>query len=108
MKLTLIQGIIATVVSAIVIFSLRAFPFVLFSKKDPPVILRFIEKYIPPMVMAVLLIYCLKDASFLVKPFGIPEFVGLLFTIAVHLWKGNSMISIFGGTAIYMVLSRFM
>lgn len=106
MKLTLVQAIIGMLVSGIVIFALRAFPFVLFSKHDPPKLLKFIERFIPPMVMAVLLIYCLKDVTFFSTPFGIPHFVALLFTIIVHFWKSNSMLSIFGGTALFMILSR--
>lgn len=108
MKLTLIQAIIGTIICAIVIFSLRAFPFVLFSKKEPPKFLRFIEKYIPPMVMAVLVVYCLKDVNVFSKPFGLPELIALLFTILSYLVKKNSMISIFGGTIIFMILSRIM
>lgn len=108
MALTLNQILIATVISAAVIFATRAFPFVLFSKKDPPAIIRFIEKYIPPMVMAVLLVYCFKDVNFASNPFGLNEIIALYVTIMLHLWKSNSMISIFGGTIIYMILIRLM
>lgn len=106
MKLTLVQALMAVFVSAVIIFLLRAFPFVLFSKREPPAILRFIEKYIPPMVMAVLLVYCFKDVNFMARPFGIAEVVSLAVTVGLHLWKNNSMLSIFGGTILYMVLSR--
>lgn len=106
MALTLNQILIATIISAAVIFATRAFPFVLFSKKDPPQIIRFIEKYIPPMVMAVLLVYCFKDVNFTANPFGLSEILALYVTVMLHLWKSNSMISIFGGTIIYMVLIR--
>lgn len=102
--LTLNQALIATLIGTAVIFSTRAFPFVLFSKREPPAIIRFIEKYIPPMVMAVLLIYCFKDVQFMAKPFGIPEISALVVTVILHLWKNNSMLSIFGGTFLYMVL----
>lgn len=101
-------AIIATVCSALIIFSERAFPFVLFSKKEPPKIIKFIEKYIPPMVMAALLIYCLKDINFQNKTFIPIEFISLTVTIALHLWKHNSLISIFSGTAIYMLLQNLL
>jgi branched-subunit amino acid transport protein AzlD len=29
-----------------------------------------------------------------------------LFTALVHLWKRNTLLSIFGGTALYMILMR--
>ena len=108
MKLTLIQALIGTFISAAILYALRAFPFVLFSKREPPQIIRFIEKYIPPMVMAVLVIYCLKDINLLSRPFGLPELIALAFTVIIHLWKNNSMISIFGGTILFMILSRVM
>ncbi|MBQ0002134.1 MAG: AzlD domain-containing protein [Treponema sp.] len=108
MKLTLIQALIGTFISAAILYALRAFPFVLFSKREPPQIIRFIEKYIPPMVMAVLVIYCLKDINLLSRPFGLPELIALAFTVIIHLWKNNSMVSIFGGTILFMILSRVM
>ena len=57
-------AIIASFLSGIIIYAERAFPFLLFSKKEPPAFLSVIEKYIPPMVMASLLFYCLKDTAF--------------------------------------------
>ncbi|WP_318659097.1 AzlD domain-containing protein [uncultured Treponema sp.] len=108
MKLSLLMALIGTLISALILFSLRAFPFVLFSKRKPPKIISFIEKYIPPMVMAVLVIYCFKDVNFMGSPFGIPEVAALAFTVVVYLIKSNPMISIFGGTILFMILSRVM
>lgn len=101
-------ALIATVVSGLIIFGTRAFPFVVFSKKEPPRILRFIEKYIPPMIMAILLVYCLKDVQFTNISSCLPSFAGLALTVVLHLWRHNPMISIFGGTILYMVLIRVM
>lgn len=106
MPLTLNQALIATLVSTLVIFATRAFPFILFSKRKPPAIIQFIEKYIPPMVMAVLLVYCFKDLQFVPGQFDFSSLIALAATILLHIWKGNSMISIFGGTIIYMILIR--
>ena len=114
--------LIAVFLSAVIIFLERGFPFFLFSKRQPPAIIRFIEKYIPPMVMAALVCYCLKDISFVtaaltspaapanqVNPAGfIPSLAGLAVTITLHLLRRNSLISIFGGTAVYMVLIRLL
>ena len=49
MNLSADKAVIATLISAAVIFATRAFPFILFSKKQPPSFIRFIEKYIPPI-----------------------------------------------------------
>ena len=106
MSLTLNNALLATIIAALVIFGTRLFPFALFSKREPPSILRFIEKYIPPMIMAILLIYCLKDVNFTARPFGLPQLIALLVTVASYLWKGNSMVSIFGGTIVFMLLQK--
>lgn len=106
--ISLNAALVATVVSGLIIFATRAFPFVVFSKKEPPRILRFIEKYIPPMIMAILLVYCLKDVQFTNVSSSVPTLVALAVTVILHLWRHNSLISIFGGTALYMVLMRVM
>lgn len=107
-SLTLNQVLVATIATSIVIFSTRAFPFVLFSKKDPPRAIRFVEKLIPPMIMAILVVYCLRDLQFTTAPYSIPSIIALAVTVVLHLWRHNPLISIFGGTILYMVLSRIM
>lgn len=105
-QLSLNQAILATFVGTIVIFGTRAFPFILFSKKQPPAIIRFIEKHIPPMIMAMLLVYCFKDVKFSQNPFGLPHLIALVATIVLHVLKNNTMLSIFGGTILFMILQR--
>ncbi len=98
------EVLLAVVLMALTILATRAFPFVLFSRRDPPAVIRFVEKYIPPMVMAVLVVYCLKDIRWSVWPSGIRELVSLAAVVVLHLWKKNAMLSIFGGTALFMLL----
>lgn len=111
--LSLQEALIATLFIMLVTILERAFPFILFSRKNPPKIINFIEKYIPPMVMAALLFYCIKDISFVsngtidLKGF-LPYTIGIGATVALHIWKRNSLISIFGGTGIYMILIRIL
>lgn len=92
---------------ALVIFATRAFPFLLFSRRDPPPVLRFVERFIPPMVMGVLVVYCLKDIKWTQWPSGAGELASLAVVAVLHLWKKNAMLSIFGGTAFYMILRSF-
>lgn len=106
MQLTLSQAIIATLCITLVILTERAFPFVLFTKKEPPALIRFIEQYIPPMVMAALVVYCLKN----IEPGNVsslvPNLAGILVTFIAYKWKKNSLVAIFGGTIVYMILIR--
>ena len=80
----------------------RALPFLFFSRRRPPEIVRFIEQYIPPMVMVILVIYSFRLVDWLQVPHGIPETLGAVLTAILHLWKGNALLSIFGGTLFYM------
>ena len=106
--------IIATVfMCALMIFAERAFPFVLFSKKNPPKLIRIIQKFIPTMVIACLLVYCLKDISFTdenglyLKGF-VPSFSASFVTLGLQLWKKNTLLSILSGTVLYMALLRIL
>ena len=40
------------------------------------------------------------------KPWGAPQFIAIAATVGLHLWRRNSMVSIFGGTVLFMLLSR--
>lgn len=102
--LPLSAALIAALVSGAIICATRAFPFLLFSRREPPAALDFIARCIPPLVMAVLLTDCLKTADIWGPLHGLPHAAGLLFTIVSYLLKSNAMISIFGGTVIYMLL----
>lgn len=104
--LSLKMAILATICIALVILFERAFSFILFSKKEPPAFIRFIEKYIPPMVMAALVVYCLKDFQFTTVHGSIPTVAGIVITTVAYKWKHNSLVAIFGGTIVYMVLMR--
>ncbi len=106
--LSLGMALVATAVGAVTVFCERLFPFALFSKRQPPKIIRFIEKYIPSMVIAMLIVYSLKDAVFTQDPYGIPYFAGIAAAAGLHLAFKNSMISVFGSTALFMILTRIL
>lgn len=104
--MTVTQAIISTLLIAAVIFLERLFPFAIFSKRQPGKVIHFFETYIPPVVMLGLLIYSLRSISFASFSQWVPSFAGLLFTALTYLWKKNSLLSIVGGTFIYMILFR--
>lgn len=83
----------------------RWFPFLLFGgkKKIPPVV-RYLGAILPPAIMAVLVVYCLKGITPLTWPYGLPELISVALVVLAHRWKGNSLISISLGTICYMVL----
>lgn len=101
--------ILIILVTAAVTILLRAFPFLLFSngKKCPPVI-TYIGKVLSPAAIAMLAVYCLvsvyKEQTFAEGHCGIPEIAASITVIALHRWKGNPLLSIISGTALYMFL----
>ena len=85
--------------------ALRFIPFAVFSanRKTPNIIL-YLGKYLPYSIMAMLVVYCLKSVNLLVSPFGLPELIGVLVVVLLHIWKRNTLLSIAVGTACYMLL----
>ena len=50
------------------------------------------------------MIYCLRNVSVLTGSHGLPEGIAIAAVIALHLWKRQMLLSIAGGTVLYMVL----
>ena len=83
----------------------RLIPFLFFPKgKEIPPIIRYLGRVLPPAVIGMLVIYCLKNVSVLAVPFGLPEFIAVAAVIVLHVWKRNNLLSIGVGTALYMFL----
>jgi branched-subunit amino acid transport protein AzlD len=98
----------AVLAMAAVTLLCRATPFLFFLKRRPPAVVDYLQVYIPPMIMTVLVLSSYKSLDFARAPYGIPAIAAGLAVAALHLWKRNTLISIFGGTALYMVLIRVM
>lgn len=83
----------------------RFVPFLLFPEnKKPPDLVAYLGRVLPPAMMGLLVIYCLKNVSVLDKPYGIPELAAILVIVFLHKWKRNVLLSIGGGTFVYMIL----
>jgi len=73
-------------------------------KKEPPKYVQFLGKALPGAIFGMLVIYCLKNVSVFTGSHGIPELIGIAVTVGLHLWKNKMLLSILGGTAVYMIL----
>ncbi len=103
--LTTAGAIAAIAVMAVVTFLTRALPFLLFDRgSSPPKLVLYLGRVLPPAIIAMLIIYCLKDLSFLAVGRWVPQLVSVGAVVLLHLWKHNNLLSIFGGTILYMVL----
>ena len=83
----------------------RWLPFWLFPEnKEPPAAVTYLGRVLPAATMGLLVVYCLKGVSWLAAPHGAPELVSVLAVVLLHRWKSNVLLSIAGGTALYMLL----
>ena len=99
------MAIAAIAVMAAVTFLTRALPFLLFDRGEaPPKIVLYLGRVLPPAIIAMLIIYCLKGISFASPAGWAPQLIAVGAVVALHLWKHNNLLSIFGGTVLYMVL----
>ena len=96
-----------------VIFFCRVFPFIFFrngitagNTGGRKAFLNFVEKTVPPVAMAVLAFNSIAGSLKGNPGQGIPVLAAASFTALLHLWKRNPLISIIGGTALYMILER--
>lgn len=90
---------------SLVTIVLRFLPFVVF-KNNTPKWLSYLGKVLPPAIIGMLVIYCIKDITPAVYPFGLPEMLSVICVAGIQIWKRNSIFSIIGGTVLYMLLSR--
>lgn len=99
------HDILLITAAVLVTMATRFIPFLIFGeKRKTPAIIEYLGTVLPCAIMGMLVVYCLKDISFLASPFGIPEIISCIVVAALHVWKRNSLLSIGGGTVCYMLL----
>lgn len=85
----------------------RWLPFILFPEnKQPPAVVTYLGKVLPPAMMGLLVVYCLKGVNWLAAPHGLMELLSVAAVVVLHRWKGNVLLSIAGGTVLYMILAQ--
>ena len=83
----------------------RWLPFLMFPEnKQPPKVVLYLGRVLPPAMMGLLVVYCFKNVSWLSGSHGTPELLAVAAVVILHLWKKNVLLSIAGGTALYMIL----
>ena len=91
---------------SIVTWTLRAFPFLLFGSRPLPKTVQYLGKVLPPAIMTVLVIYCLRDTDIGQFPHGVPELAACTLVVILQILRKNMYLSIVAGTACYMILIR--
>jgi branched-subunit amino acid transport protein AzlD len=89
-----------------VILLTRILPFLLLNNRKIPDILNYLERNIPPLIMLLLVFYCLKDVKWTSAPYGTLEFGAIAVVTTIHIWKRNALLSIVSGTGAYMLMIK--
>ena len=86
----------------------RFLRFLLFPAGKPtPKLVQKLGRILPAAVFGLLIVYCLKNVSFLSGSHGLPELISIALVTALHLWKRQTLLSIAAGTVCYMLLIQF-
>ena len=103
--MTFFQRAVTIAMCSLATLITRFLPFLVFSPSRPtPKYVQYLGKALPAAIFGMLVVYCLKNVSFLSGSHGLPELIAIAVTAAIHLWKGQMLLSVAGGTACYMLL----
>ena len=100
-----VHAMLIVAVAGIVTAALRFLPFLIFGgDRKTPAYIEYLGKVLPYAIMAMLVVFCLKNVSLVSAPSGLPELISCAMVVLLHVWKRNTLLSIIGGTACYMIL----
>ena len=100
-KLT--AAILIAVCSCIVYLE-RSLPWLAFGKKTMPSKIKKLSDLLPPALMAILVVYSLKSLTIADFHSASAMIIASIFTALIHIYKKNQILSVFLGTAVYMIL----
>ncbi|BDR28709.1 hypothetical protein HSHS1_14700 [Helicobacter suis HS1] len=95
---------LALAITGLTTYVMKAWLFVFFSGKKSAPILLYLGRVLGSAVVSMLIIYGLKDSPLNSAPYGLNELVALLSVVGLHLYLRIFVLSIVGGTGVYMYL----
>lgn len=85
----------------------RFLPFMCFrSDRRTPDFVRYLGKWLGPAVFGLLVVYCLRN-TLATGDRLLPTLVATALTVLLQLWRRQMILSMAVGTAVYMILIRF-
>lgn len=87
----------------------RFISFIIFPEgKKPPKVVEYLSGVLTPAMMGLLVVFCLRNTDVMTGNRGIPELISIIVIIILHKIKDNYLLSILGGTVVYMLLINYM
>ncbi len=100
-----VHALLQVLVMAAVIAFLRFLPFMAFPEgRKRPKVITYLGRVLPYAIIGMLVVYCFKGVSVTAYPYGLPELIASAFVVTVHVLFRNTLVSTFGGVAVYMLL----
>ena len=91
------HSILLIAIASGITFLIRAFPFLVFKKRQMPAFLKEIADKLPPAIIAVLTVLGTETIAAVIAIAGV---------VILHLWKRNTLLSVAAGTVLYMIFIR--
>ncbi len=99
------EVLVVILISAVITFGLRVLPFLIFrNDNDLPDMIKQLGEILPSAIIAILIVYCLKDVGNNFMADGIWRLIAVLIVAVSYKWKHNTLLSILMGTASYILL----
>lgn len=99
------RDILIVLIVILCTFATRALPFALFGHfKELPPMIQYLGKWLPPSVIAILIVYCSRGVRFDHFINYFPYFFSMVLVLLLHLWKRNNLLSIGAGTLCFMFM----
>lgn len=106
--MSLKEQIITIAIVVLATMITRFLPFIIFGKnKKTPKYIEYLGNVLPLCVFGMLIVYCLKDVNVFDINSVMPQIIGILVTLALHISKRQMLLSIAGGTICYMILVQY-
>ncbi|WP_247048811.1 branched-chain amino acid transporter permease [Arthrobacter rhizosphaerae] len=95
----------AILISSLITWALRAIPFAFLAPMRRSAVLPYLNEYMPPGVLVILVFYTVRNTPVSITPLNIAVAAGLVTTAGLHLWRSNATLSILSGTAAHVILA---
>ena len=100
-----VHSLLIVAVMAVFTALTRFLPFFAFPEgRKRPKVITYLGTVLPYALIGMLGVYCFTSVSVFAYPYCIPELLAVVLVAVLHIWKRNTLISVFGGVIFYMVL----
>lgn len=74
--------------------------------KKIPLFIEYISRHLPSVIIAMLVVYCLKSTNIFAPNYALKEILSIAVIVILHLWIKIPIVSVIGGVASYMILTQ--